>query len=195
MKNRELPPLKNRDKAIARCKELPPCAVCGESWNPVDLDGDGKLYPSHDCTKLGARVTVGWSHGQTKPAPKDVPVRLDGGLLLQEAQEDMEAFPPRPSKLKVCYGWMCGVDFDFELGEAAGGNKIYPSKEDLMERRKCVSEESKEHRPVKVVTVSKEDFESLIALAGIKEEDLITSAVGEVIWTRQDGWVKDVGGK
>ena len=178
MKNRELPPLKNRDKAIARCKELPPCAVCGESWNPVDLDGDGKLYPSHDCT--------------AKERWQSVAV-VTGGLLAQEAE--IEDLPPRPSKLKVCYGWMCAVDFDFELGEAAGGNKIYPSKEDLMERRKCVSEESKEHRPVEVVTVSKEDFESLIVLAGIRKEDLITSAVGEVIWTRQDGWVKDVGGK
>ena len=37
------------------------------------------------------------------------------------------------------YGYMCKTDWDYELGEALGGNSIYPSIEDLKKRRKCVS--------------------------------------------------------
>lgn len=35
-------------------------------------------------------------------------------------------------------GYMCLVDYECELGYASGGNTIYPSIEDLKERRKCV---------------------------------------------------------
>ena len=28
-------------------------------------------------------------------------------------------------------GYMCAIDYDYELGRAAGGNTIYPSVEDL----------------------------------------------------------------
>ena len=41
---------------------------------------------------------------------------------------------------KVRIGYMCKVDFDFELGEALGGNEIFPSVEDLKEHRKCTDE-------------------------------------------------------
>lgn len=37
-------------------------------------------------------------------------------------------------------GYMCKVDFDWELGCASGGNIVYPSEKDLRERRKCVDE-------------------------------------------------------
>lgn len=35
------------------------------------------------------------------------------------------------NNLEVKYGYMCKVDFDHEVGEALGGNKIYPSLKDL----------------------------------------------------------------
>ncbi len=38
------------------------------------------------------------------------------------------------------YGYMCKVGFDWELGHAIGGNKIYPSVEDLKENCRCVEE-------------------------------------------------------
>ena len=31
------------------------------------------------------------------------------------------------------YGYMCKIDWDWELGEALGGNDIYPSLDDLKE--------------------------------------------------------------
>lgn len=34
-------------------------------------------------------------------------------------------------------GYMCGVDWQHELGEASGGNTIYPSIEDLKRHRQC----------------------------------------------------------
>ena len=35
-------------------------------------------------------------------------------------------------------GYMCGVDWQHELGHAMGGNVVYPSVEDLKANRKCV---------------------------------------------------------
>ena len=35
-------------------------------------------------------------------------------------------------------GYMCKVDYELELGAASGGNVVYPSINDLKERRKCV---------------------------------------------------------
>lgn len=37
-------------------------------------------------------------------------------------------------------GYMCKVDFEHELGEALGGNRIFSSIEDLKKNRKCVDE-------------------------------------------------------
>lgn len=33
--------------------------------------------------------------------------------------------------------YMCGVDFQYEVGNASGGNKAYPSIKDLKEHAKC----------------------------------------------------------
>ncbi len=41
---------------------------------------------------------------------------------------------------KYKIGYMCQVDFDFELGEAMAGTSVYSSKKDLKENRKCVNE-------------------------------------------------------
>jgi hypothetical protein len=35
-------------------------------------------------------------------------------------------------------GYMCQVDYDWELGEALGGTEVYCSVEDLKKERKCV---------------------------------------------------------
>ena len=42
-------------------------------------------------------------------------------------------------KKKSRVGYMCQVDFDWELGEALGGTKIYSSVDDLKYERPCVS--------------------------------------------------------
>ena len=55
-------------------------------------------------------------------------------------------------------GWMCGVDFSCELGEANGGNTIYPSEENLRANMTCVNSSEPEDKmcyPVEVVTMSK----------------------------------------
>ena len=38
-------------------------------------------------------------------------------------------------------GFMCKVDFDHELGDAAGGIRVYPSVEDLQRCKKCCQED------------------------------------------------------
>ncbi|MDP5216742.1 hypothetical protein Q5Y75_05885 [Ruegeria sp. 2205SS24-7] len=35
-------------------------------------------------------------------------------------------------------GYMCATDWEFELGEAAGGNIVYASVADAKEHRKCL---------------------------------------------------------
>jgi len=37
-------------------------------------------------------------------------------------------------------GYMCKVDYDYELGVALGGNDIFSSIEDLKRHRTCVKE-------------------------------------------------------
>lgn len=34
-------------------------------------------------------------------------------------------------------GYMCKTDFDYELGNASGGNVIYPSLADLQKHKRC----------------------------------------------------------
>lgn len=43
-------------------------------------------------------------------------------------------------KKDIRIGYMCLVDFNFELGEACGGNVIYPSVKDLKANRTCWEE-------------------------------------------------------
>jgi len=40
---------------------------------------------------------------------------------------------------KEIMGYMCKTDFDYELGHADDGNKVYPSERALREHQKCVS--------------------------------------------------------
>lgn len=41
---------------------------------------------------------------------------------------------------RIVTGYMCKVDWDYELGEALGGNKVFPSQADLIENKKCTDE-------------------------------------------------------
>ncbi len=41
---------------------------------------------------------------------------------------------------KTVTGYMCMVDWDWELGNASGGNKVYPSIEDLKRCHTCWEE-------------------------------------------------------
>jgi len=40
----------------------------------------------------------------------------------------------------VRVGYMDKVDFDYELGNAKGGNKVFPSIKDLKENKPCIEE-------------------------------------------------------
>lgn len=41
---------------------------------------------------------------------------------------------------RVVTGYMCKVDWDYELGAAVGGNTIFPSVADLVSNKKCTQE-------------------------------------------------------
>jgi hypothetical protein len=90
-------------------------------------------------------------------------------------------------------GWMCGVDFSCELGEANGGNTIYPSEENLRANRKCVNSSEPEDKmcyPVEVVTMSKDDFLELVEKAGIDPSEIRSSNCGPAVWTKEQGLIQ-----
>jgi hypothetical protein len=81
---------------------------------------------------------------------------------------------------------MCAIDFSCELGEALGGNTIYPSLEDLQKNHECLEHCGFEE----VVTLSKEDFKDLVAKAGIDPQTIHGSNTGQVFWTKELGLLK-----
>jgi hypothetical protein len=62
------------------------------------------------------------------------PVRLNGGNEMKDIVQPMNGKEDDPF---VVVGYMCMVDFDCELGAASGGNRIFPSTEDLKAHLKC----------------------------------------------------------
>ena len=92
--------------------------------------------------------------------------------------------------MRAIPGWMCGVDFSCELGEANGGNTIYPSEENLRENRKCVNSGDKYCAPQEVVTMSKEDFLELVEKSGIDPATIRASNIGPVFWTKEQGFIQ-----
>ena len=59
---------------------------------------------------------------------------------------------PMPDKDVVDKLYMCSTDFDYELGNAAGGTKLYASIEDLKENSPCTAC-AKEHSPCGIYEV------------------------------------------
>lgn len=49
------------------------------------------------------------------------------------------AMHPDNARTGEVHGYMCLIDFECELGGAEGGNTVYPSIENCMERRKCAA--------------------------------------------------------
>jgi hypothetical protein len=80
---------------------------------------------------------------------------------------------------------MCAVDFDWELGEAKGGNTIYASEKDLRENHDCVDNCGIQE----VVTMSKDDFMELVEKSGIDTSTIRTSNIVPIIWTKEDGFL------
>jgi hypothetical protein len=65
------------------------------------------------------------------------PANRQAVLALIEKDE----VPPHPRAMGLAdSGFMCKVDFDCELGAAAGGVLVYPSLADLRKHRSCVVE-------------------------------------------------------
>ena len=59
----------------------------------------------------------------------------------QSARSTSERFvgsiPTDRTKFEPIVGYMCKVDFECELGMADGGNRVFPSVENLKKHRKC----------------------------------------------------------
>lgn len=84
-------------------------------------------------------------------------------------------------KILAIPGWMCDVDFHHELGESSS-SMVYASLEDLKENRTCIDECG----VAEVVTMSKADFELLIARATVSLDEIQASTVGEIFWSNKN---------
>jgi len=56
---------------------------------------------------------------------------------MNEPEHTSQPMFPDDKQTGEMHGYMCKVDFECELGFAEGGNTVYPSVENLKERRKC----------------------------------------------------------
>lgn len=62
------------------------------------------------------------------------------------------------SMTNIRYGWMCGTDFDHELGECT--TAIYSSKERLLEKRQCVHKDTEYSCSIVKVMIVKTEVET-----------------------------------
>ena len=87
--------------------------------------------------------------------------------------------------IRIVPGWMCQVDWNYELGEASGGTRIFASEADLKKYRKCTACEDPDHIPQEVVVLSVADFHKLVKQYKMPEKDFYSSNIGEVIWSKE----------
>jgi len=73
--------------------------------------------------------------------------------------------------MRAIQGWMCGTDFTCELGAASGGNVVYPTRENLIENRDCVSADDNYCAPTEVYVMSREDLETLLNKANMNPSE------------------------
>ena len=80
-------------------------------------------------TLSGIRIT----QGDRRVIAEELLRRKGGynGLMVEAKEECLEFL--YPSKI----GYMCMTDFDYELGHASGGNKVYPSLMNIRHNSKC----------------------------------------------------------
>lgn len=65
------------------------------------------------------------------------------------------------SEERIVTGFMCGVDFNYELGQALGGNTIYPTEADLIANKGCTDECGIVEVEVRLKRVIKEEDHSI----------------------------------
>ena len=67
-------------------------------------------------------------------------------------------------------GWMCSTSFDCELGQALGGEKVFPSEEDLRKRAQCIGVPSDagidECRAMRVYVFDADQFDAEVKASG-----------------------------
>lgn len=68
-------------------------------------------------------------------------------------------------------GWMDSIDFDHELGNAIGGNKIYPDREDCEQNNSCIGLETQNGVSCYAKRVIVFDADKYEEAMGIEPED------------------------
>ena len=74
------------------------------------------------------------------PKKKDFEKKTKDEKDAMKAIKDELFMETNRNRFRVRYGYMDGVDFSWELGEACGGNKVYASVSDLLENQECAEE-------------------------------------------------------
>ncbi len=88
--------------------------------------------------------------------------------------------------IRAVAGWMCKVDWEWELGEAAGGTGVYASRENLKQYRNCTAGDDPNHRPQEVVVLDKDDFVKIWRAAMLDEDLIYSSKSGSPIYARTE---------
>jgi hypothetical protein len=82
-----------------------------------------------------------FAEARREELPLDEQPIFDGhGLVQGRVYEVIELKLAMEDHLEYVEGFMDGVDWQHELGEAPGGIKVYMDEEDLLEHRDCVKQ-------------------------------------------------------
>ena len=107
-------------------KQIEPQTIDGMEIVPADAYCDSTLYELtqdalHHVERMEAKLSA---------APQPPTVSTQGDMLIPMGREN--------DGDKHVTAYMCLIDFECELGLASGGNRVYPSIEDIREHSKCV---------------------------------------------------------
>lgn len=69
----------------------------------------------------------------------------------------------------VVHGWMCAIDFAYELRDADSGARILPSFRNCQKHLPCTTRNNRDHRAIEVVVMPVEYYNSLTHVA--KKDD------------------------
>ena len=87
----------------------------------------------------------------------------DAACSVQTKREvdGMNSDNQKSEEWNVVHGWMCAIDFAYELRDADGGARILPSERNCQKHLPCTTRNNRDHRAIEVVVMPVEYYNSL----------------------------------
>ena len=86
------------------------------------------MKEENSSDKMPKKTVRKWKRGAKQKASKEIMKEIDN---MTEANDELV------KKEKIVSVYMCGVNWQHEIGEAMDGNMFYPSVETLKSNRRC----------------------------------------------------------